>query len=405
MEHSSSSKMERHQEQADLVVDGFKGLLSKYDPYSDSLNDRRRTRVHREKAHISRPEFEKVLFNRLHSNLVPLLGQQIANLSRSLNPTHFQNYLVLTFQLILEVQSKLHQTLNQIESAIETICAHRTTIRSRRVNDQNLQHFKLFRLDGLCRDYTEGLMPEIVDFFKESRRLINLLKIPKKVTESRKDLKSARQCIIDRTSSIMVRINTHIEWYNGPEFDLVQLGWPKETHRIDDSLGELLSLINQAKYNSSVTQAARLLVPLFKLSRLFFNRISKRGMNQKPLPLFTSLRTDQLVLLEGLPGRVASYLTHLLEYLRGSVIPSHHVNEVAKCIEEEFESPLFMISLHFLPLIPDTDGFPTQNYFRTWLVTWCNLLSLAIQHLEGRQPTTTNLYDVVVLPTVSSLRS
>ncbi|KAI9601060.1 hypothetical protein H4Q26_000858 [Puccinia striiformis f. sp. tritici PST-130] len=166
MEHSSSSKMERHQEQADLVVDGFKGLLSKYDPYSDSLNDRRRTRVHREKAHISRPEFEKVLFNRLHSNLVPLLGQQIANLSRSLNPTHFQNYLVLTFQLILEVQSKLHQTLNQIESAIETICAHRTTIRSRRVNDQNLQHFKLFRLDGLCRDYTEGLMPEIVDFLK-----------------------------------------------------------------------------------------------------------------------------------------------------------------------------------------------------------------------------------------------
>ncbi|POW14964.1 hypothetical protein PSTT_02472 [Puccinia striiformis] len=230
-----------------------------YDPYSDSLNDRRRTRVHRENADISRPELEKVIFNRLHSSLVPLLGQQIADLSRSLDPTHFQNYSVFAFQLILEVQSKLHQTLNQIESAIETICAHRKTNRSRRVNDQNLQHFKLFRLDGLCKNYTEGLMPEVVDFFKESRRLINILKIPKKVTESRKDLKSARQCIINRTSSIMVRINTHIEWYNGPEFDLVQLEWPKETHRIDDSLGELLSLINQAKYNSSVTQAARLI--------------------------------------------------------------------------------------------------------------------------------------------------
>ncbi|KAI9601797.1 hypothetical protein KEM48_001083 [Puccinia striiformis f. sp. tritici PST-130] len=122
---SSSSKMERYQEQADLVVDGFKGLLSRYDPYSDSLNDRRRTRVHRENADISRPELEKVIFNRLHSSLVPLLGQQIADLSRSLDPTHFQNYSVFAFQLILEVQSKLHQTLNQIESAIETICAHR----------------------------------------------------------------------------------------------------------------------------------------------------------------------------------------------------------------------------------------------------------------------------------------
>ncbi|KAI9602902.1 hypothetical protein H4Q26_002209 [Puccinia striiformis f. sp. tritici PST-130] len=44
--------------------------------------------------------------------------------------------------------------------------------------------------------------------------------------------------------------------------------------------------------------------------------------------------------------------------------------EDAEKLEKYFGARLLLILIHFLPIIPDSDGFDTQNYYKDWLFVW-----------------------------------
>ncbi|WAQ86314.1 hypothetical protein PtA15_7A40 [Puccinia triticina] len=55
----------------------------------------------------------------------------------------------------------------------------------------------------------------------------------------------------------------------------------------------------------------------------------------------------------------------------------------AEKFESCFESSVLLIAFYIVPLIPDTNGFPTQKYYQSWLTTWHLQLSLAMQNLRA----------------------
>jgi hypothetical protein len=186
-----------------------------------------------------------------------------------------------------------------------------------------------------------------------------------------------------------------IKWLEGSELDLVQLCWPEMIRQIDADVQKIFSLINSTATSTEkdgrskirplskpVHQLAQSVLPIFKLSRLFFNKLSKHGMNRKRLPLFTEMCSDQLKSLADLATKVCLDIDGLLEFLQNMNTVQRNAtgiqcNQLAEKIKSCFKSSVLIISFYFVPLIPDTNGLPAQNYYKT--ATWFLQLNLAMQ--------------------------
>ncbi|KAA1103046.1 hypothetical protein PGT21_005023 [Puccinia graminis f. sp. tritici] len=196
-------------------------------------------------------------------------------------------------------------------------------------------------------------------------------------------------------------IERAINCLEGSEFDVVQVDWRYKFNQsvINGHLRELLRRINPTtpldEQNSMpgpqtlsepVVNLTKSVLPVIKLCRLFFNKLSERGMNRKRLPLFTKMCSYQLDLISRLAGDIAGKLDRILSILRAAdtILDEHTIRSLTKTVkalETHFETPFLLILLHFLPIIPDTVGNPVQNYFKEWFAIWNTQFTLAIKNL------------------------
>ncbi|KAA1071369.1 hypothetical protein PGT21_005220 [Puccinia graminis f. sp. tritici] len=387
------------QRQGNLVVERFEALDEEYSaegepfPYHRSIE---------ETFSADQLNFKRGLLNQLHSHLLPALGRQIESLSRFLDPSRLRSEPGLTLNLILSIQSELDHTLKQIQSALYIVCPYSAASTSTRTNDQHRREFKSFRIDGMFDLIAKySTMTAMSLMFKEANALLKQLDLSTKPYEAYEldypDIPSLVFSIADNTTDSWKVIESSIEWLQGSELDLVQLRWPEEIRAIDETLQTILSLTdststsNERDQLSGITllskpaiQLAKSLTPIVKLSRLFFNKLSKRGMNRKRLPLFTEMRSDQLKSLAGLAREVSYNLGKISESVRKTSTVRDNTTSVqctrlAEKIETRFESSVLLISFYFVPLIADTD---VQKYYKTWLATWLLQLNLAMQKLR-----------------------
>ncbi|POW16392.1 hypothetical protein PSHT_06744 [Puccinia striiformis] len=217
---------EYDRQQGDLVVRGFRELVTKYDPGQEAFHERR---AKGQGLCFGELAFKKNLLKRLHSSIIPLLRPEIIRLSRSLDPSFLQNKPGWTLRLILTIQTTIGQIL-RIEDAIYEL---RSVIPSPpyRINDQHLKELKYFRTHGLDNCFSELLREYGLHVESE--------------------IEPTRKRIIDYTSSSLNAVETMTRWYKDSEFDLVQLLWPVHKLNIDIQLKKVLHLINP----SSITYA------------------------------------------------------------------------------------------------------------------------------------------------------
>ncbi|KAH9444599.1 hypothetical protein MJO28_013373 [Puccinia striiformis f. sp. tritici] len=139
-----------------------------------------------------------------------------------------------------------------------------------------------------------------------------------------------------------------------------------------------------------VIHLTKLSIPIVKLSRLFFNKLSRGGMNIKQqFPKFTEMTSFQLDRLASSVDTAWDDLNQLLEILEDNDISYEPqtlcstVIEIAHQLESHFESFLCLILLHFFPLIPDTDSVGDQNHFKNWFVIWKTQFTIAVYNLTA----------------------
>ncbi|POW21203.1 hypothetical protein PSHT_02660 [Puccinia striiformis] len=243
----------------------------------------------RQDPSIEAAELNKDLRNRVHSNLFPILRHQIIIASRALDPINLSGEPLSTLQSILMIQSQLDHTLNQFPSALQRIGRVMSTLRSGRTNDQYLKEFKYFRGGGLFYLYTSRVIKELVKLFKQSYRLIRQMGLSFERNHDPTRIDATRQLILEHTSSACKEIDSAIEWLEGSEFDLVQWDWPSEICNINEQLEDLMYLINHASLdqadskptnellNQRNMRLAKTIPPIVKLSRLFLEKLSRRG--------------------------------------------------------------------------------------------------------------------------------
>ncbi|POW04288.1 hypothetical protein PSTT_10503 [Puccinia striiformis] len=391
---SNSSIEQDHRRQGDLVVKGFKRLFGKYHPFSrrDPYYRSIHGTLSADQVNLKMDSLKQLPFDLLS------LGQPMISLVQLLVGDQLISDPNSAFKVILNTQSALDKAMKKIQSAIYVICPKPLPSTLTRNNDQHLKELKSFRLDHLYHLVTEKTLFETVLVFNRSYELIQQLELSTEQYEDPIDVHFATRLLLERAHLFAKGITSAYMWLVGSEFDLVQQDWALQTDKLDERLKELLCFINQASNNEedrssgseppskSLIQLSRSLIPIFKLSRLFFKRLSKRGMNMKKLPLFTELRSDQLEFLSESSANVHNHVKEFMRLLRMSYAGDEGficdcLIQRADKINSIFETASCLIHIYIVPHVPDTDGFPIQTYYRSWLVSWRTQFSLAMQHL------------------------
>ncbi|KAH9465211.1 hypothetical protein MJO28_007000 [Puccinia striiformis f. sp. tritici] len=388
------SERRKHQQQGDIVVRGFESLIHKikvtiYDEYPSS-------RAVQEIPRVVGVDLKKDLINRLNSTLIPLLRKQIISLEDPLDPVDLLKEPGSQFKIILDIQSDLNETIGEIQSALYDVCGEPVYSLSAKKSDQHLQELKLFRLRGI-RASGGGVWSQARKVFQESCEMLEKLQLSTEQGDSSEmTVPTHRHYLLCFIACTCNQIATALGWTKGSELDLIQIYWTFPLWNIDSSLDDVILLINAKEGNQElqveergsdpprrpVVQLARLVITIVKLSRMFLRKLSRRGMNKQRLPLFTGMCTDQLETLFKSADNVRDEIIELTNNCTtDGTFNDAQLAKSAENLKLQFESYSALILLYFVPLIPDTDGYPTQTYFRAWFATWHDQFNLAIQNL------------------------
>ncbi|EHS63635.1 uncharacterized protein PGTG_21725 [Puccinia graminis f. sp. tritici CRL 75-36-700-3] len=350
-----------------LVVQGFSRLIRK----SSSLGD---VHVRAIEAFLAHSVYSKEdLLNQLHSHHLPLLSNQLKTLSLSPIPSGLWKESNEDLELILQTQSDLEHTLDQIKFTIASVC----TSPHSQSKEQHLKALKWFRISHL----QQRLAPE--DLKRQSNRCHYKKRLSNEVYRASK----------------LIELVT-IESTQWSDLDLAQEDWESELDKIEQMIRHNITMISpppnfRQEYEASVRRLthvpvirlARLSIPIIKLSKLFFMKISKRGMNQRRLSPYTEMSSNEIDIFSQSVAGVAYHVQILIQLfyhndMAYSDAASHEFTAVTNQIKNELESALLFILLHFLPLVPDTKGLPAQKYYKTWFVTWKIQFNFSIDNFQ-----------------------
>ncbi|KAH9467090.1 hypothetical protein Pst134EB_002118 [Puccinia striiformis f. sp. tritici] len=399
-QYSNWTNVQEFQQLSDLAVRGFKNLIREGGCRAiDRDDDDGLARLTQQSLviapwDIANCKGDRLLLDRLQSSLIPLLRQQVIRISLSPDPADSLEQTSKKLKLIIAVQPGLDHTLGQIRYAVNTLRVN-SSDSSNRTNDQHLQDLKCFRLEGLYMLFETKLLPDIRDLLNHASVIFRRLKQNKQFSAKRTELEVTHNRKTGCVDSALKTIDAMIRWPERSDLDLVQHDWPGTW--TSDHIAHLYDLINSRtrskkskKYLSStplgqtVIQLAKSLIPVVKLSRIFINKLTKRGINTKRLPFYTEMCSDQMKSLSELPGDVNHELNTMMTDLRlatsvgGTARLSFQLLQTVLKLEKRLQSSVDLLLERVVPLIPDTDGFPTQNYLKNWFGTWSIQFAQAI---------------------------
>ncbi|OAV95525.1 hypothetical protein PTTG_12586 [Puccinia triticina 1-1 BBBD Race 1] len=323
---------------------------------------------------INRLRSKKYLLTELHSNLLPVLRQQIISLSQALGDS---NSLRLnpapTLKLVIAIQPKLELTLHRIIRAIKDLIPG-MVYESTLTNDQHFKELKRYRLRGLDCFIKDVLRTHLNSFFLNCRRLIETLILPAG------DQTDVQALFI---GELLQSIDSVVTWSHGSELHQISDQWKLSANHLNFLLNNAFFLAepNQGSYTGSVIELTKSFIPVIKLSKLFFNKMTTGGMAKNKLPIFTEMSSHQLRSLDESVEEIKNYTGGLMYLLPLAVedqqVPTITLGDNIEKLSACFQSCLFLIDLYILPRCVETNSCSSQTCLRTWLVTWRTLFSQA----------------------------
>ncbi|POV95277.1 hypothetical protein PSHT_15751 [Puccinia striiformis] len=329
---------------------------------------------------IDEAGLKEMILDRLQSTL-PVLKSQFGALSQLLNPSCLLQQTEAKIERVMQLQVEFERTIDHINSDIALF----------------------YRLDSLK-----------ASFFKVSEKIGRFFLLANDLLESiNEDLSPDKSKLRTPACGVLAGhrdtleqadhlIDSTIETISGSEWYLAQKEWPAQLERIDDILRKMVdstnpgtrSVLAQSVYRPSGKFAqeptvclAELMIPIMKLSRLFFKKISIRGVNTKRLPLSTKMCTNEILSVAKSLGEMVSDLLSMTYLLHAFDVPGRAPNynsfiAVTERLNSRFEASVRVALLHLVPSIPDTDGSPLQNYYRSWIVNWNTQRLFAVDNLS-----------------------
>ncbi|KAI7963994.1 hypothetical protein MJO29_004421 [Puccinia striiformis f. sp. tritici] len=350
---------------------------------------------------IDEAGLKEMILGRLQSTL-PVLKSQFGALSQLLNPSCLLQQTEAKIERVMQLQVEFEGTIDHINSDIALLCA-KFAYTAKRFKDQDLGRIKFYRLDCLKASFFK-VSEKIGRFFLLANDLLK--SINEDLSPDKSKLRTPAPGVLaghrDTHEQADHLIDSTIETISGSEWYLAQKDWPAQLERIDDILRKMVdstnprtrSVLAQSVYRPSGKFAqestvclAKLMIPIVKLSRLFFKKISIREVNMKRLPLSTKMCSNEIQSVAKSLEEMVSDLLGMTYLLHAFDVPGRVPNyntfiAVTERLNARFEASVRVALLYLVPSIPDTDGFPLQNYYRSWIVNWNTQRSFAVDNLS-----------------------
>jgi hypothetical protein len=146
---------------------------------------------------------------------------------------------------------------------------------------------------------------------------------------------------------------------------------------IESTLDDLLLAMapEHELYSEPFTELAQTFIPVIKLSKLFFRKMTTDGMNQNNLPFYTEMSSDQLSSLKQSVDTITDCIADLFFCLPRSnenqAISSAAIfTDEIKNILTQFQSCLLLVDLYIIPRCTEINVCSSPTSLKTWLVTW-----------------------------------
>ncbi|WAR52062.1 hypothetical protein PtB15_1B501 [Puccinia triticina] len=392
---SDDLRHQQHWHQGDRVVQGFKQLISKYSrnaiiDYRPQQSINANISTVSVDDHVNSKQF---LLDRLQSSLLPLLHHQINVLSLALNPSEITDEPGSKLQLISEIQSELERITDQIQHIITSVYPE-SLCTPHRADDQHLGSLKSYRLCHLKRafqSYGGGFLGTLCLISRWAYRLIHEIQLSSKKLSRRSSCGVSRDSLDEYIPCALRSIGSAIMILRGSELDVAQNLWPAKLRSMDTIWEMPISIpgINGLRRIRSVSREpalklAKLSIPIKKLCKIFFLKISRRGINLKALPYSTKMSSVQIESLAGSIVIVKDELHKFHSQLSSGY--EEHVDtsrsqllKMAATLKTHLDTPMVLILSHFV----HTTDFPDKEYYHSWFCAWHGLYQLAIHNFTN----------------------
>ncbi|KAH9465054.1 hypothetical protein MJO28_001277 [Puccinia striiformis f. sp. tritici] len=192
------------------------------------------------------------------------------------------------------------------------------------------------------------------------------------------------QSIIKKTDHCARFIDTIILSFQLPDFNLLQIEWFKNIPKLDRLLVENSIMENWRAQSMGITpdraiRLARKTVPLIKLMRTLFNKISNPRKKGSSSDLLTELNTITLNKLKVLPFWITLELQHLHDAISligcWARLSDREIARIQYLINNKISLCLnnFLVLLAFNVLPVDSDDLDPhslEDNFQDWVLTW-----------------------------------
>ncbi|WAQ84684.1 hypothetical protein PtA15_5A257 [Puccinia triticina] len=277
------------------------------------------------------------LLEQLHSHLLPLIQDQMSALCHSLHPLGYLVKPKSTLRRLLRMQSEIEPTMDQIQSIMTIVCPKPIPLATR-TDDRHLRGLKAHRLHFLKTEFDEGWWRYICQTFGEAYEEIQQAGLSSERSRNQFDISSYRDNFGAPTVLVHDSIESALERLKESEFDYVKHRWESAIPRIELVLENINAMLYQSAISTNEDSLPRLFIPgpmiylakvalpIVTLSRLFFAKLAKRGLNKERLPSLTEMSSDQIESLAKVAESVGNEvlkLTTLLVWVDGGRAAAH----------------------------------------------------------------------------------
>ncbi|KAH9460432.1 hypothetical protein Pst134EB_008605 [Puccinia striiformis f. sp. tritici] len=357
---------------------------------------------------IDRASYGETTLDRLQPGLTLLRGH-FTTLARSLDPINLNEGAESALKRALQNQQEFDGAVVHINSRFVAAVPEPAPA-AMQYGDQHLGKLKSYRLRALKSNFAEAL-----------DRMGTFLRFAKAILRSIQRGRTIHNCqLLETTDGVPIdhwlafkqvigSIDSINETMRVSDWDLARQGWPFEFKCIDtvllkvvDSIAPEDRILESSEMDrllpeddrvphgrlhwNSAKALSTLMIPVIKLSRLYFNKISVRGISSRSLPLSIGMCSQQIATLAHSLGLVSDDLQGILCLVYAIDLihtPSTltQLIEIAERLHNRFEAPSSIFLAHMVPSIPDTEGFPTRNYYESWIVSFNTQRTIAIDNL------------------------
>ncbi|KAA1139120.1 hypothetical protein PGTUg99_036261 [Puccinia graminis f. sp. tritici] len=320
------------------------------------------------------------LMHELQSSLLPSIKHHL----ETLDPPHdFNDYPSLDIKTTLETLSNLDQTMQKTLHYLNS--SPLKVFEPSNAYDHHFKQCKTFRCHALLEPINL-LEINLRSLFLAYIKLIESRNLPIKHPE---DPRYRAPTPREETVKCLKSIDQAIRWSQASDFALLQLKWRGVAESFTNSMTRLARLIDlisrHARRNTilrkHIVEQARLIVPVIKLLRTLYNKISNTTKKKQPFTLDPEVNSDTLYTLE-LDSSIIFHACNVhvknleIRHMYGSMVDtSEALRKRNKSLSRTVESTLFLLALYIIPLSPKVDhsgiplkvtsrpGFPSGKFY------------------------------------------